>query len=354
MQGREDPEALRHLLPLEGYERVGHPGTTPLDAEGALADYALALIVPELQVDAAAVDVERRSEILVRHRVALHMPAGATVAPRARPRRLVSLRSLPEGEVERIFLRACGGGPLDDDVFEPLVRQNPKRVLRLPRPEVDLPVHRIRVTAVDQTGDQGRDLRNVLAHLRHVIRPSHVQGAHVVQERIDVILRVREGGLPGLFRPSDDDLLDVREVLDVRDAMAQKLEIPARRVEIDVRPGVAEVAVIVRRRAADVHLDDAGSERCKRCLLPGAGVVQSKDHEVASAATGAALLSPLPAGSKTVARATRTRASKPISCAGICHRPAGPIDQRKIAAFARRKPWVQIPLGPLPPAAESR
>src|SRR3972149_421759 len=33
---------------------------------------------------------------------------------------------------------------------------------------------------------------------------------------------------------------------------------------------------------------------------------------------------------------------------GPLTRPAGPIDQRKIAAFARRKPWVQIPLGPLP------
>src|SRR2546421_12167250 len=30
-----------------------------------------------------------------------------------------------------------------------------------------------------------------------------------------------------------------------------------------------------------------------------------------------------------------------------CARRRGPIDQRKIAAFARRKPWVQIPLGPL-------
>src|SRR5207249_10240937 len=136
--------------------------------------------------------------------------------------------------------------------------------------------------------------------------------------------------------------------------MAQKLEIPARRVEIDVRPGVAEVAVVVGRRAADVHLDDAGGKRCKRCLLPEAGVAQSKDNEVASAATGAALLSPLPAESKTVARATRTRASKPTSTAGICHRPAGPIDQRKIAAFARRKPWVQIPLGPSFPSTETR
>lgn len=26
---------------------------------------------------------------------------------------------------------------------------------------------------------------------------------------------------------------------------------------------------------------------------------------------------------------------------------SGPVDQRKIAAFARQKPWVQIPPGPL-------
>src|SRR5207244_6177467 len=70
------------------------------------------------------------SEILVRHRVALHMPAGATIAPGARPRRLVSLRPLPQGEVERIFLRARGGRPLDHDVLELLVRQDPERVDR--------------------------------------------------------------------------------------------------------------------------------------------------------------------------------------------------------------------------------
>src|SRR5207249_38511 len=72
----EVPEALRHLLPLEGDEPVVHPGPGPLGAPGALADHRLALVVRELKVDAASVDVERRSEILVRHRVALHMPAG--------------------------------------------------------------------------------------------------------------------------------------------------------------------------------------------------------------------------------------------------------------------------------------
>src|SRR5881397_3629677 len=81
----------------------------------------------------------------------------------------------------------------------------------------------------------------------------------------------------------------------------QELKIPARRVEVGVRSGVAEVAVIVRRRAADVHLDDAGCERCKRLLLSRSGVVQSEDHEVAIVATGAALLSPLPAESNSCA-----------------------------------------------------
>src|SRR3989442_9019591 len=39
--------------------------------------------------------------------------------------------------------------------------------------------------------------------------------------------------------------------------------------------------------------------------------------------------------------------TKPICRPPMCGSPTGPIDQRKIAAFARRKPWVQIPLGPL-------
>src|SRR5207245_6772762 len=120
---------------------------------------------------------------------------------------------------------------------------------------------------------------------------------------------------PGLLRPADDHFLDVREVLDIGHAVSQEFEIPTRRVEIDVGPGVAEVAVVVRRRTADVHLDAAGHTRCKRLFLLGAGVVQTEDHTVANAATGAALLSPLPAEATVPAR-ERIFASKPISCAG--------------------------------------
>src|SRR5207247_7370317 len=135
------------------------------DAPRPLADHRLALVVRALQVDAAPVDVERRSEILVRHRVALDMPARATLAPGARPRGLVPLRPLPQGEVERILLRARGRGRLDHDVLELLVRQDAERVLRLPRPEVHLAVDGIRVASIDEAGDQGGDLWDMLAHL---------------------------------------------------------------------------------------------------------------------------------------------------------------------------------------------
>src|SRR2546426_266934 len=124
--------------------------------------------------------------------------------------------------------------------------------------------------ALHEAGDQRSDLEDMLADLRHVVGRTDVQGAHVVEERIDVVLRIRERLLPGLLRPADDHFLDVREVHDVGDVVSQEFEIPPGRIE----------TYFVRR--------DLSSS-------------------------------------------------------------AGPIDQRKIAAFARRKPWVQIPLGPLHP-----
>src|SRR5207245_11538817 len=110
----------------------------------------------ELQVDAAALDVEGRAEVLVRHRIAFAVPARTTVAPRARPRRLVALRFLPQGKVERVFLRALPGGRFDDDVRELLVRQDAERLLRLPRAEVHLPIDVLRHTQVSQTTPAGR------------------------------------------------------------------------------------------------------------------------------------------------------------------------------------------------------
>src|SRR5262245_48650125 len=58
----------------------------------------------EAQIEPAAVDVEGLPQVLDRHRRALDVPAGPSLAPRAIPRRLAWLGVLPQGEVARVFL----------------------------------------------------------------------------------------------------------------------------------------------------------------------------------------------------------------------------------------------------------
>src|SRR3972149_531865 len=80
---------------------------------------------------------------------------------------------------------------------------------------------------------------------------------------------------------------DLREVLDERDTEATMEQVAADRVERNVRSGVAQVTVVVRRRAADVHPNAALLPRPKRSLPPGARVVQLEGHRARCHRTGA-------------------------------------------------------------------
>src|ERR1043166_3495976 len=70
----------------------------------------LVLVVREDEVYAAGVDVEGLAEILHGHRGALDVPAGAALAERRLPGRLVRLLlCLPEREVARVLLLVLVG-----------------------------------------------------------------------------------------------------------------------------------------------------------------------------------------------------------------------------------------------------
>src|SRR3954451_6387341 len=103
--GDEDRVAQRlgHLVAGHGDPGVVHPVLREVVAEGlGLGD--LVLVVREDQVEAAAVDVEGGAQVLVGHRRALQVPAGAARAPWRRPGRLTGLGGLPHGEVARVPL----------------------------------------------------------------------------------------------------------------------------------------------------------------------------------------------------------------------------------------------------------
>ena len=80
-----------------------HRCAKPASVAARLRD--LVLVMRELQVHAAGVNVEVRAEQLVGHRGAFDVPARAALAPRRGPMWLTRLRLLPQHEVERIALR---------------------------------------------------------------------------------------------------------------------------------------------------------------------------------------------------------------------------------------------------------
>src|SRR6267378_3250729 len=65
----------------------------------------------ELQIHAAAMQIEIGAEQTRRHRGALDVPTGASAPPRRLPRRLAWLRVLPKHEIEGIELGLVDQGP---------------------------------------------------------------------------------------------------------------------------------------------------------------------------------------------------------------------------------------------------
>ena len=122
--GEDVAERLRHLLVLDQQVLEVHPEARELLAGGALALRDLVLVVREDQVDAAGVDVDRRSaEQPQRHRRALDVPARAARADAGIPGRLARLGRLPQHEVAGVFLLVLvgvdAGAALDAGVVEP-------------------------------------------------------------------------------------------------------------------------------------------------------------------------------------------------------------------------------------------
>src|SRR5580704_2402132 len=103
-QREEVAERFRHLLVVNVDEAVVHPQVDELVPGRRARLRDLVLVVRELEVEAAAVEVEVRAEERGRHGRALDVPAGAPAPPRRIPPWLAGLGALPQHEIERVAL----------------------------------------------------------------------------------------------------------------------------------------------------------------------------------------------------------------------------------------------------------
>ena len=127
----EVAQGLRHLLTTHVDHRVVHPVPGERVATGHGLG-ALVLVMGERQVVTPAMDVEVRAQHLQGHGDALDVPAGSTIAPRRRPRRLaglghpnlVQLRELAsDGDVWWVGMEHVEGETLAQVLARPRQRQ---------------------------------------------------------------------------------------------------------------------------------------------------------------------------------------------------------------------------------------
>ena len=202
------------------------------------------------------------------------MPAGATLAPRRVPGRLAGLGGLPECEVERVLLDVvdvdarAGLQILDRLVAELAV------VLEFQRAVVHVTVDLVGVALVDERRDEVDDLLDVLGGLRVHGRLADAERMRVGKVLGDVFFGDLLAGDALLVGTIDNLVVHVGEVLHERYLVAAVLQIAAQHVEHDDRARVADVDVVIHRRAAGVHTHFARLDRHELFLLHGHGVVQ--------------------------------------------------------------------------------
>ena len=112
------------------------------------------------------------------------------------------------------------------------------------------------------------------------IRGQDPERLAVLVHRGDEPLRHRLEGLAVLVGPRDDLVVDVRDVADVRQPVSAMAKVPRHHVKYEEHPGVAEMAVVVDRHAADVHADPAFGKRAERFLASSERVVDMQHRPV--------------------------------------------------------------------------
>ncbi len=275
--GEEVAERLRHLLVVHAHEAVVHPGVDEGAAAGALGLGDLVFVVRELQVGAAAVQVEMRAEQFAAHRRALDVPARTALAPRRGPAtlgRLVGLGGFPQHEVQRILLGIVGGHALSGaQVFEGLARQ--LAVAReLAHRVVHVAVGRLVGQAVVlQPADHRQHLRHVFGGARLAVGALHAERVGIFVHGGDEAVGERADGLAVLDRALDDLVVDVGDVAHVGHVIPRRAQPALHHVEHHHHPRMPDVTVVVHRHPAHVHAHAAGLDGDERLFLTRERVV---------------------------------------------------------------------------------
>ncbi len=190
------------------------------------------------------------------------------------------VRRLPQHEIAGVFLVGSDFDPCAGDHVCPAAPRQ-RAVFRIGAdPEQRMTLRRISVTGADQPLDQRDHLRDVLGGPRLDIRRQAAQGRHVLMElrgrssrHLGDRLAARRGG-------GHDLVLDIGDVAHVCDVLRAVFvaQHAIEQVEHHDRAGVADMGVVVDRRAADIHPHIIRIDRREGLFAVGQRIVENEGH----------------------------------------------------------------------------
>ena len=237
----------------------------------------LVFVVRELEVLAPGVNIDGLAEVLGGHHGALDVPAGTALAPWGIPADFTRLSGLPESKVHRVFLLIdlIGADVLTGPDFKVVNRLAGQLsiVLELPGPVVNVAVLLVGIALVDQAADEFNDVGDVFRCPRMQGRRLNIDGCRVLHEGIDVLLCQLGHRNALLVGRLDHLVINVGKVGDVVHLVALKFQVAPHCVKSNCRTGIADVNVIVNRRATDIHVNNAWMQRLKLFFFPGQRII---------------------------------------------------------------------------------
>ena len=246
--------------------------------EGTAALRDLVLMMREDQVEAAGMDVEGLAQMLGAHRRAFDVPARPPPAPRTRPSGLGVGRGLPQHEVGGVLLV---GSHFDAGAGDQLVTRATRQaavVVHAGHAEQHVAVGGVGMAVVDQALDHADHLGDILRGTRLDVGRQRAQPAHVALIGVGRAIGQCLDALAVIGGADDDAVVDVGDVAHIGDARIAPLQQAVERVEHHDGPRIADVHVIVDRRAADVEAHVPCIERNERLFFARQRIVDDEGH----------------------------------------------------------------------------
>ena len=249
-------QGLTHLFGVDRNEPVVQPVFNHrLFARKGFGLGDFIFMMRENEVTAAAVEVKGIAEVLMAHGRAFDVPARTAFAPGAVPCRFARFSTLPEGKVHGIVFTVvnfdAGAG---FHVVEAAAAQFTV-VVKFFNAVIDVVVDDVGIALIDEALYHFDDVIHVFRDAGITVSPTDMELIHDVEVSRNVAVgnRIPADAFP--IGGIDDLVVDVGEVLDMRDFIAEVFQIALDDVPGYERTGIPHVGMVIRRNATDIHFD---------------------------------------------------------------------------------------------------